>query len=260
MCASVLSNENKKWGGYDRCDAADPSCGPDGQLIAPEDRAVLPAPQLPEGLVITQEVELDIQVGKYAAGTLRIGLFGSVAPGAVRAVGELARGTYRGRPDVELYAASYAGGTVLNVERGESLEVGVEDFGVAYAKRRGLRKAPEDFEPPARPTRDNLDDSTFMGPSHGLGAGLVSIPRSGLDADFGLTLTTLPSPTSEKDRRVAQLDKKNVVIGAVLDTASMELLSRLDNLPVQRAYGKNGKPMLKVAITGTREAVRSAQN
>ena len=94
-------------------------------------------------------------------------------------------------------------------------------------------------------------------------AGYVSVPRSGLGADFALTFSTgepqtkadgATTASSSSLRRRAIMEQESVVVGVLLDDESMAVLSRLDGLAVQRAYGKNGYPMVKTVVAESASA------
>ena len=210
------------WGGRDRCDAANPLCGPDGQLRK-EAASAAPVPQLPAELKVTDEVEVDIQIGRTAVGTMRIGLFGEASPENVRNILLLCESRYRSkpsdygtggtndtiashdpvfdhhhrqsiarrRPHLTALPSTLTGwtwGTATYVENGRSVSLGVarEDQGPALARRRNLRKAPEDFQPAERPPRN--DDP--VGEFDGSAAGFVSVPFGGLNNDLEIMIST----------------------------------------------------------------------
>ena len=99
-------------------------------------------------------------------------------------------------------------------------------------------------------------------------AGYVSVPRSGLGADFALTFSTGEPQTkadgatasSSSSRRRAIMEQESVVVGVLLDDESMAVLSRLDGLAVQRAYGKNGYPMVKTVVAESASAPVATAN
>ena len=98
-------------------------------------------------------------------------------------------------------------------------------------------------------------------------AGYVSVPRSGLGADFALTFSTGEPQTkadgataSSSSLRRAIMEQESVVVGVLLDDESMAVLSRLDGLAVQRAYGKNGYPMVKTVVAESASAPVATAN
>ena len=95
-------------------------------------------------------------------------------------------------------------------------------------------------------------------------AGYVSVPRSGLGADFALTFSTGEPPadgaTASSSLRRRAMEQESVVVGVLLDDESMAVLSRLDGLAVQRAYGKNGYPMVKTVVAESASAPVATAN
>jgi hypothetical protein len=309
-----------RWGGADRCDAADPTCGADGKTLdAPP--SLGPAPRIPEAIAVTDVCSLKMTIGKYSAGSLRIGLFGKEAPLTTKIIKQLCNSEYAGIKaaaegipayDDEYYPVSYEFAAATFVERGQRVVISQSDPEYAFCRREGgLRKPPADFRLPPRPTKsletemaaclerrgmsagggglfgiggigsggggggsggsgeaassgsssaDGSRSSSGSGSGSGSGgsggsgwsavdasvAGFVSVPRSGLGTDFALTIST-GSGKDPQQRRAMERD--NVVVGVLLDDESMAVLSRLDSLAVQRAYGKNGYPMLRTVVT-----------
>ena len=56
------------------------------------------------------------------------------------------------------------------------------------------------------------------------------------------------------------MEQESVVVGVLLDDESMAVLSRLDGLAVQRAYGKNGYPMVKTVVAESASAPVATAN
>lgn len=232
-----------KWGGKYRCDAREIGCGSDGKIS--DAIKTEPVPQLPVGMNTTDICEMDIQIGKYEAGTLRMELFSPLAPTSVQALGLLFEDSYRQPKDSE-YATGFTWGALTDIDKGASVSLGIsrDQQSYAFARKKGLRKSPDDLTPMDPPPRQKQESNDFF--SSGM-AGIVSVPRGGLGRDMEVTIST--SATRNK-----RLDSDFCVVGRLVNEESMELLAQLDGMPVQRAYGKDGKPMLKVTIIGVRHS------
>lgn len=82
------------------------------------------------------------------------------------------------------------------------------------------------------PTNDDRNSISHDQP------GLLSVRRGG--GSFQFTLTPSANP---------ELDRDNLVIGKILDEGSMELLARLNSLPVNNY---DGAPLAKVQVSAVR--------
>ena len=133
-----------RWGGADRCDAADPTCGADGKTLdAPP--SLGPAPRIPEAIAVTDVCSLKMTIGKYSAGSLRIGLFGKEAPLTTKIIKQLCNSEYAGIKaaaegipayDDEYYPVSYEFAAATFVERGQRVVISQSDPEYAFCRRR----------------------------------------------------------------------------------------------------------------------------
>lgn len=219
------------WGGRRRCDAREVGCAADGGS-AEMPKLAVPAgggrPELP-GIC---EVQLEV-AGEERS--LRFKLFEDAPSALTGDVQALLSNSLRRNG----FTTSLAFGSVLQISRGRNVVLGTRSQSEAFARRKGLRKAPEDFEP----FLGSAADSTPVTPADA--AGLVGVRRTGLGEHLEISFTTASSAKAVEDF---------VVVGRVVDEESMETLSRLDITPVQRSL-KNGQPLVKTAISRT--AVRS---
>ena len=253
------------WGASDRCDATDPRCGPDGIL---RDAPVAGDPVPPtDGLKVTHQVELSINIGKDESGTLRMGLYGDACPKSVAQLVDFFSPSGLATSSKLMFEQGYGvtaapvsmakGGMLNQISPGQRLDFGVPSQAAAYARSKGMAKAKDDFVPQPRP-KEQLSNEAFVR-KHSI-AGLISIPGSGLGyggntfasedeayADaFQITASAVPSMDSEGRR----------VVGQLLDEESMAFLARLASLPTKKGFkgvipGLNGGPSLvKTAIRG----------
>lgn len=252
------------WGGKDRCDASDPLCGPDGTLRdAPVAGEPVPSNN---GLKITHQVEISINIGRDESGTLRIGLYGEACPQSVEQLVAFFSPSGLATSSKLMFEQGYGitsapvsmakGGMLNGISPGQRLDFGVPSQAAAYARSKGMSKAGDDFVPQPRP-KEQLSAEAFVR-KHDT-AGLISIPSSGLgyggnafapedeafcDA-FQLTASAVPAMDKEGRR----------VVGQVLDNESMAFLARLASLPTKKGFkgvvpGLNdGPPLVKTSIS-----------
>ncbi|KAH8061068.1 3',5'-cyclic-nucleotide phosphodiesterase [Aureococcus anophagefferens] len=219
------------WGGARRCDAADRDCVTDGGDGAAA--TVAPPPGLGDR-TLAGVATLKISVAGRDEGALRVGLFDS---SGARVFADLAAGAYK--PDgSDATPAAWARGACFCIEDGlVKLSENADAQEVAYRKRFGLRKTPEEFQPARAP---KIADDGGAAPKLPPGT-LSTAGRGGPGAslEFGLA--------------VAEVDGRNrVPVGVLLDDESMALLAYLGSRPVvsQRAKlgGKAGQPIVKVVV------------
>lgn len=218
------------WGGARRCDAADRDCVTDGGDGAAA--KIAPPPGLGDR-TLAGVATLKISVAGRDEGALRVGLFDS---SGARVFADLAAGAYK--PDgSDATPAAWTRGACFCIEDGlVKLSENADAQEVAYRRRFGLRKTPEEFQPARAP---KLADDDGVAPK--LPPGTLSTGRGGPGAslEFGLA--------------VAEVDGRNrVPVGVLLDDESMALLAYLGSRPVvsQRAKlgGKAGQPIVKVVV------------
>ena len=251
------------WGGKDRCDPADPLCGPDGKL---RDKPLegQPVPRVDEA--ISNVAAIEISIGRDETSVLRLGLYGDAYPEYVNQLLDFLstsglttatsnQGFSTDQVPVSLARGSGTGG-VTNLIPGTAVVLGIPSQGIAYAKSVGTAKVLDGFVPQPPPTPLKPPTDKPLVPHNG--AGLLSVPIQGLgyggsgfepnDEIFADAFWVTGSPLSE------QLSRKRVVIGQVLDAESMAFLERLANLPTQRGIrgvlpGQNsGPPLKKVTV------------
>ncbi|KAH8067416.1 3',5'-cyclic-nucleotide phosphodiesterase [Aureococcus anophagefferens] len=133
------------WGGARRCDAADRDCVTDGGDGAAA--TVAPPPGLGDR-TLAGVATLKISVAGRDEGALRVGLFDS---SGARVFADLAAGAYK--PDgSDATPAAWARGACFCIEDGlVKLSENADAQEVAYRKRFGLRKTPEEFQPARAP-------------------------------------------------------------------------------------------------------------
>eukprot|EP00977_Amphora_coffeiformis_P029048 scaffold38418_cov168-Amphora_coffeaeformis.AAC.2 len=251
------------WGGKDRCDPADPLCGPDGKLRDTPLQGQ-PVPKIDQG--ISHVAAIKISIGRDETDILRLGLYGDTYPEYVAQLLDFlstsgltttvnTKGFSTDQVPVSL-ARGTGIGSVTNLLPSVAVVMGIPSQASAYAKYVGTTKVLDGFvpQPPPPPLYPPADKAPIPHDR----AGLLSVPDQGLgyggsgfepnDEIFGdafwVTDAALPS----------QLSKKRLVIGQVLDAASMAFLERLANLPTQRGLrgvlpGQNsGPPLKKVTV------------
>lgn len=249
-----------EWGGHDRCDAADPLCGPDGKL---RDEIVGKQVPRPTG-TITHAVAIQLDVGRAETGVLKLGLYGEDCPGAVQQLvtflttGLLATDeskTSNSLGQISDPVALAVGGVVASIVPGLTVEFGVPSQAYAYARSRGLSKAGDAFVPQPRPKVDFTSDKVLR--SHDV-AGLLSVAAKGLG--YGGTGFESDDETFERSflitsDSVPALDKAGRrVVGQVLDATSMAFLERLSSLTTKKGLKgvipgqTSGPPLLKVTV------------
>ena len=218
------------WGGARRCDAADRDCVTDGGDGAAA--TIAPPPGLGDR-TLAGVATLKISVAGRDEGALRVGLFDS---SGARVFADLAAGAYK--PDgSDATPAAWTRGACFCIEDGlVKLSENADAQEVAYRKRFGLRKTPEEFQPARAP---KIADDDGVAPK--LPPGTLSTGRGG------------PSASLEFGLAVAEVDGRNrVPVGVLLDDESMALLAYLGSRPVvsQRAKlgGKAGQPIVKVVV------------
>jgi hypothetical protein len=257
------------WGGRDRCDASDPRCGLDGQLMesAPTGEDV-PKPVDASGneLKITNIAQIEIAIGKKEKGTLTVGLYGDASPASVAQFLEFLSDGIVTTSKLMLengYGVSTApilfpiGGNLNVIYPKSRLDFGIVSQGNAYARGRNLNRIPEDFVPQPRPNADVISKEASVR-THST-AGLLSIPKNGLgyggsgyesdDEAFASSFQITADNVSSMDR------ESRKVIGQLMDESSMAFLARLASTPTRKGLkgiipGQNaGPPLVKTSVT-----------
>ncbi|KAL3811513.1 hypothetical protein ACHAXA_000417, partial [Cyclostephanos tholiformis] len=252
------------WGGVDRCDASDPTCGPDGTTTSSGGVGTsLSPPPLPDGIVVTDVVEMTLTIGSGSRSetrTLRMGLYGEECPESAREMIDLcgrsglvtSRDLLLGSP-VRLAGG---GGSLTYIRGGERLDFGVPSQRVAYARYTRRAKAPDEFVPQSRPDGERLRlvREERSARAHDV-AGLVSIPREGIGYGGGLVLgkddEAYASSFQLTVGAVPGMDGEGrKVIGQLLDDESMDTLSRLAGLATRKLIPgqSGGTPLIKVNV------------
>jgi len=247
------------WGGKDRCDASDPRCGPNGQLMDEGPKGA-PVPSTNDQ-EITNIVELAIAIGRKEQFILKLGLYGKAYPELVKQFIDFCQGgiavvTPRNMLGEVIYApvALKTTGVMTAVVPMQRIAFGVPTQSAAYARSVRMSKAPDEFLPQPKPTLSNIPDAQR---SHDV-AGLLSVAGkgigyggSGFESDneayanaFEITATGVPSMDKEGRR----------IIGQIMDSESMDQVARLASLPTRKGFkgvipGQNsGPPLLKTTI------------
>lgn len=264
------------WGGRDRCDPANPLCGADGKLRDADAIVGQPVPAVPtlgddnnnKQVVFTHVAAIQIEVGRGEVGVLKLGLYGNEAPALVQQlVGFLSEdglvtansnaASQKTIGGVQVPVSLATGGAVTGIVPSTTIELGVPSQANAYAKSRGKSKAGDGFVPQPRPV--SLDSSQVMVVRPHDSAGLVSVPAQGLGyggTGFESDDEAFESAVVITDNAVPAFDKKQqrLVVGQVLDSASMAFLERLANLPTKRGIRgvipgqTSGPPLPKVVV------------
>jgi hypothetical protein len=252
------------WGGKDRCEAADPLCGPNGKLMD----SLPSGDDVPDqrGLAVTDTVTLKFDIGTRSDSekvTIRLGLYGKSNPESVKQFVEFISSGLRTTSElafengmgVESVPVSLSrGGTLSQIEPNKRLNIGIPSQAAAYARSKGRSKL-DGFLAQPRP-KPIQEESVRPRDA----AGLLSIPAKGIgyggtnlesdDEAFASSFQITAAPFSN-DRDQAQR-----VIGQVIDSESMASLARLASLPIKKGFkgvipGQNsGPPLLKVSLTG----------
>ena len=222
------------WGGRDRCDAADPLCGADGQRRdAPVEAASVP---VVDSAVtkITTVTYLDVEIAGSPAGRITIGLYGDA--GASQSASVFASLCDSGLRAGDYFLSWVKGASITlepDVSRRVTITLSMPDQAAAYARRMNLRKPPANFERLRLP-RSNEGNAL----SHNQ-AGLLSVRRGGAGDDLEYSVTLRAEP---------RMDRDHVVIGQLMDTQSMSLLARLGALPARNNIGNAGSPIVRFAV------------
>lgn len=251
------------WGGKNRCDPADPLCGPDGKLRDTPLQGQ-PVPKINDP-GISHVAAIQIGIGRDETDILRLGFYGDSYPEYVAqlldflSTSGLTKTTNQGLSTNQAPVSLARGrgvGSVTNLLPSVAVIMGIPSQASAYAKAVGSTKVLDGFVPQPPPTalKPPADKSTIPHDR----AGLLSVPLQGLGyggsgfepndeifADaFWVTDAALPT----------QLSKKRLVVGQVIDAASMAFLERLANLPTQRGIRgvlpgqSSGPPLKKVTV------------
>ena len=248
------------WGGVDRCDASDPTCGPDGRVRIDGMPKGQPVPRTTTinndvKYEITDIVEqsMTIGTGSFAStGTIRMGLYGNSCPESVKEMIDLcsksglvtSKDLLLGSP-VRLGGG---GGSMTYVRPEERVDFGIPSQRVAYARSIRKAKAPDEYVPQARPSGNRLQlvRGEVSSRPHDV-AGLISIPKEGIGYGGGLVLGKDDEAYSSAFQitagpTISEMDKEGrKVIGQLLDSESMDILARLAGSPFRKILpGQNG--------------------
>lgn len=216
-------------------------------------------------------VQIEISIGKTEKGTLTIGLYGETCPNSVKQMMEFfSSNIYSGGLlttsklmledglGVQTTPISFIkGGNLQTIYPQNRLDFGIASQAIAYAKIKGLSKAPDTFIPQPRPNKQGIFEEKSSR-SHKV-SGLLSIPQSGLGyGGSGLESEdeAFASAFEITANNVPAMDRENrKVVGQLMDEQSMEFLARLASLPTQKGLkgiipGQNsGRPLVKVSVT-----------
>lgn len=263
------------WGAKDRCDASDPKCGVNGQLLENGESSFIVPDTL--GLKISKIIELEIRLGKnLETGVLRIGLYGENCPksadqileyvsnyGLVTNEDVIENGYF---DDVLSSPVSFSkSGELRSIYPGEKLDFGIASQEAAFGKKSGLsisqkkRYSSISFQPQPRPdaTTANIIQEEASPRSHNA-PGLISIPSKGIG--YNNELFTNEDKAYESSFQITAssnldyMDKeKRKVIGQIVDEESMKFLSRLASIPTQKglkgiANINYGPPLIRVSL------------
>lgn len=209
------------WNGRYRCDPQDPLCRDGGRLASGLD--VQPVPS--DRKNVTDRVRLGLEIGRGETGVLNVGLWGDAAPDAVGAFVKISKGKWR--PEADEIPATYEGSPLVKLKRNSSITFGIGEEGGSTVIVRGSTRP---VRVPCRPPKTADPEN---GVSHDA-AGLISVPKNGGTYEFQITTRANPS-----------LDKDYMVIGSLLDAASMQVLERLNGIPVN---GYTSAPQLRVNV------------
>jgi len=270
-----------EWGSKDRCDPNDPTCGVNGRkVLLDADTLDLSPPKIPEGADITDIIEIQVSIGKKESGVLKLGLFGNAFPEAVtqfKNFMDSKEGLFTNslvKESADYYVTSQAPvnlcsngfGSVNTIYPSERIAFGLTSQALGYAKEKSLNKIPTDFVPQQRPKELSSSSSASIIELHHDTAGLLSIPKRGLgytgysplskisDDEIFTNAFSITTISSENNNN-KNLDKDNLVIGQILDSASMSTLNRISNIPTIKGFkgvipGQDyGAPFLKVQVT-----------
>jgi cyclophilin family peptidyl-prolyl cis-trans isomerase len=247
------------WGGKDRCDATDPRCANNGQLLdaAPTGEAV---PVVANK--ITHVVAVSFVLARTEYRSLRLGLYGDDAPASVTQFLQFVTSglsttsslVFENGMGIQSIPVSMTRGGILGqIVPSQRLDFGIPSQAAGYARSKGMSKAEDEFL--AQPRPRPIEEAVIR--KHDA-AGLLSVPEKGIgyggtgfesddecfESAFEITATAVPAMDKERRR----------VIGQVMDQESMATLARLASLPTKKGFkgvipGQNsGPPLLKVAI------------
>ena len=198
------------WGGKSRCDPTDATCRAGGvEVEAPAIEAVPP----PRAKPASERFGLDVSVGGQSVGRIALGLWAESAPASCDAFSQLARGVLISEPGDE--PAKLERSAAVKIQRDRAVVLGdLKNLGGSLRIQAGRTK-PVRF--PVVPPRNNDADN---GLSHDR-AGLLSVRKGGGAFSFVLT-----------PKANVELDREFIVIGQILDDEGMQVLARLNQLPV----------------------------
>ncbi|CAJ1966130.1 unnamed protein product [Cylindrotheca closterium] len=246
-----------------RCDPEDVRCQQDGTL-AGEAPTGQPIPKVTNKITHVVQMIIDVGERREEAGFIRFGLYGEDCPQSTkqmllfltRGISSMDEETLRNSIGLEYGPVSLTeSGSVPTIYSGKAVDFGVSSQAKAYAKSRGVRTAGANFVPQDRPaaisegsTRPHNVAGLISIPYKGIGYGGISSGVSPIDEAYesAFTITADATPAFDGKRRV---------IGQVIDDPSMQFLSRLASLPVQKGKGSGllpgtlaGPPLLKVRV------------
>ena len=235
--------------------------GPDGRLRDAPLKGQ-PVPSLPDGLKITDIVEMTLTIGTGSTATtdvLRFGLYGNTCPESVKEMIDLCGRGIVTSQNLLLGAPVRLGqdfGSLTYIRPEERLEFGIPSQKTAYAKSIRKAKAPDEFLPQPRPSGDRLDHvrSEQSARLHDV-AGLISLPKEGVGYGGPLLLKDDEAYSSAFQITAAaaraDMDKEGrKVVGQLIDSNSMDVLARLAGSPTRKMLPgqTGGSPLIKVSV------------
>lgn len=187
---------------------------------------------------ITAQVNLDMRLDGDPAGNLAVGLYGQASPASADTFRRLCAGTLTVKPSDD--PASYDQSFFTRVVQGSYAVGGGLTIGGGSAELVMGESRPR-FTPVTPLSNADVGAGQLSQP------GLLAMRKGGGAVDFAFTLG---------DARRA-MDREWIVVGQVMDTASMEVLARLNGLPVNRY---SGKPLVRVEVARCSEAPQAPRD
>jgi len=258
------------WGGRDRCAASDPTCTTGGAKVESLNAVDFSPPSAPGGEAVSWIVSLTVEVARETA-EVRIGLFGDSSRADQLLSVFSGKGFVTG-PRLELEPGLGVTSSPLRVVDGaatltaldtqtQRMQFGIKSQAVSFARRQGLRKAPDDFVPQPRPRPLPQEAAGPAALSSRPAPGLLLMDRRGLgwldeavdDDEAFSSLFELTGWGRDKARE----DAGRVAVGKCMDEESMRVLHRLATLPVNKKFAgivgaTKGPPLVGVKILSAR--------